>query len=40
MSPAHPIIDTLGYRSTRSMNVITRTRGFLLTDVRGVGEVD
>lgn len=36
---AYPIFDTLGYRSTRSTNVITRTRRFLLTDMMR-GEVD
>lgn len=35
---AHPIFDTLGYKSTWSTNVITRIRRFLLTDMRG--EVD
>lgn len=38
MSHVHSVIDTLGYRSTGSTNVMTRTRGFLITDM--MGEVD
>lgn len=34
MPSAHSIIDNFSYRSIRSTHVITRTRGFLLTDMR------
>lgn len=33
--PTHLLMDSFSYRSTRSTDVITRTRGFLLTDMRG-----
>lgn len=35
MFPAHPIIEDLDYKNARGTNVITRIRGFLLTDMRG-----